>query len=386
MSDPNKTPSDALQRTLGEILAAEPLLEGRNAQLLQSTVEGLFEELVADPQLQTKLVSETRVGFAMAMGKFIAWKVWTDIEKSDKRKTAARVRANSLTLRLPEDVLEDVKDAWPGIRTLFQEKVGFHLSEPTLAPGPHGAWSLEIRGGLLASETLPKDWYQPLADFLINQAPTFLTLSLVKDLVDEVRGESPIVAEELERLRIPMTAIYRVLEGLLEEGIPIREMETILTAIALAWDQGPDRASLVSAARAALSPWIVKELQVRPGVLRAMKIGRRIEEMFLEAIRYVGSEQIFALDIQQKAMVAVLVKQAVRQSDENAPLVLLTNSRIRKEIYSILRQEIPELTVLSEPEIHRGCRIEISAEVDMHLPSRPNSISDAEFGDGVPFL
>jgi FHIPEP family protein len=386
MSDPNNTSSDALQRTLGEILASEPLLEGRNGQQLQLTVESLLQELLTDPQLKAKLVGETRVGFGMALGKFIAWKVWTDIEKADKRKTAARVRPNALTLRLPVEVLDEVKEAWPGIRVLFQESVGFQLSQPTLAPDSQGAWALEIRGGLLASETLPEDWYQPLVSFLIDLAPNFLTLSLVKDLVDDVRAESPIVAEELERLRIPMTAIYRVLQGLLEDGIPIREMETILTAVALSWDQGPDRATLLSAVRTALSPWIVKDLQARPGVLRAVRIGRRIEDMFVEAIRYVGSEQVFALDIQQKAMIAVLVKQAMAKLDETGPFVLLTNSRIRKEIHCILRQEIPELVVLSEPEIHRGCKVELIGVVDMKLPPRHDALPDPEFDGGVSFF
>jgi len=385
MSEPNNSPSDALQRTLGEILAAEPILEGRNSQFLQSTVESVLKELVADPQLKAKLLGETRVGFGMSLGKFLAWKVWTDIEKADKRKSAARVRPDTITLRLPESVLEEVKGAWPTVRAAFLERVGFSLSEPTLAPDADGGWTLEIRGGLLAREELPEqDWQQPLVEFLLKQAPNFLTLGLVKELVDEVRAESSVVADELERLRIPMTTIYRVLGGLLEEGVSIREMETILTAIALAWDQGPDRATLLSAARTALSPWICKELQARPGVLRALRVGRRIEEMFIESIRYVGSEQLFALDLQQKAMVVVLIKQALAQLDQPGPLVLLTNNRLRKELHNILRAELPDLTVLSEPEIHRGCKLEILAVIDFKHPPRGEvQLSDDDFGDGV---
>ncbi|MCA9776261.1 MAG: FHIPEP family type III secretion protein [Candidatus Eremiobacteraeota bacterium] len=385
MSESNNSPSDALQRTLGEILAAEPILEGRNSQQLQSTVESVLNDLVADPQLKAKLLSETRVGFGMSLGKFLAWKVWTDIEKADKRKSASKVRPDSITIRLPQTVLEQVKEGWPSIRAAFMERVGFSLSEPTLAPDAHDGWALEIRGGLLAREELPEqNWQEPLLEFLLNQAPNLLTLGLVKELVDEVRAESPVVAEELERLRIPMTTIYRVLDGLLEEGVSIREMETILTAIALAWDQGPDRSALLSAARTALSPWICRDLQAKPGVLRALRVGRRIEEMFIESIRYVGSEQLFALDLQQKAMVVVLIKQALAQLDQPGPLVLLTNNRLRKELHTILRAELPDLTVLSEPEIHRGCKLEILAVIDFKHPPRGDvQLSDDDFDDGV---
>ena len=385
MSESNNSPSDALQRTLGEILAAEPILEGRNSQQLQSTVESVLNDLVADPQLKAKLLSETRVGFGMSLGKFLAWKVWTDIEKADKRKSAAKVRPDTITIRLPQVVLEQVKEGWPSIRAAFMDQVGFSLSEPTLVPDAHDGWALEIRGGLLAREELPvQHWQEPLLEFLLKQAPNLLTLGLVKELVDEVRAESPVVAEELERLRIPMTTIYRVLDGLLEEGVSIREMETILTAIALAWDQGPDRSALLSAARTALSPWICKKLQAKPGVLRALRVGRRIEEMFIESIRYVGSEQLFALDLQQKAMVVVLIKQALAQLDQPGPLVLLTNNRLRKELHTILRAELPDLTVLSEPEIHRGCKLEILAVIDFKHPPRGDvQLSDDDFDDGV---
>lgn len=384
MSEPNRTSSDPLQRTLGEILASEPILEGRNGRQMRSAVESMLQDLMCDPQLKTKLQSETKVGFGMALGKFLAWKVWTEIEKADKRKGAKRVASNSLTLRLPKRVLEEVKAAWPQVRADFYEQVGFQLAEPTLAPEPGEVWILEVRGGLLASEVFPDEWHQPLVDFMVDLAPNFLTLGLVKELVDEVRAESPIVAEELERLRIPMTSIYRVLEGLLEEGIAVHEMETILTSIALAWEQGPDRASLLSAARTALSPWICKEVQARPGVVRAMRLGRRLEEMFIESVRYVGSDQFFALDIQQKAMVAVLVKEALSRLDEAGPLVLLTNPRIRKELYTILRAEVPELVVLSESEIHRGCKLEILAVVDMKLPSQSQMLTGGcDYVDGV---
>lgn len=369
MSEPNKTQSDALQRTLGEILAAEPILEGRNAQQLKAAVETLLKELVADPLLKAKLLGDTRVGFGLSMGKFLAWKVWTDIEKSDRKKNGVRNRSDALTLKLPLSKLEGVKNAWPAIKAAFSEMVGFSLSEPTLVPDPLDGWALEIRGGLLAREELPEDWEKPLVGFLARHATDFLSLAMVKEMVDEVRAESPVVAEELERIRIPITTIYRVLESLLEEGVPIREMETILTAILLAWDQGPDRGALLSAVRGALSPWICKGLQARSGVLRALKIGRHIEEMFLQSIRYVGSEQLFTLDLQQKAMVALMVKQAMARLSNGEPLALLTNSAIRKELHTVLAAELPDLTVLSEPEIHRGCKLEVLAVVDFKEPS-----------------
>ena len=371
----NKTPSsDALQRTLGEILASEPVLEGRNGQTLRRAVEGLLKEFVDDPQLKTKMLGETKVGFGMALGKFLAWKVWTEVEKNDKRRSAAKNRTESLTLKVPETVLDEVREAWPAVKTAFLEKVGFPLTDPTLSPESQDDWSLEIQGGILSRKQLPSDWFEPLVDFLVGMAPGFLSLGFVKELLDEVRSESPVVGEELERLRIPLTAIYHVLVGLLEEGVSIREMETILTALALNWEGVSDRSSLLSAARTALSPWICRDYISSNGRVRAVRIGHRIEEMFVESMRYVGSEQVFMLDMQQKAMVVVLLKQACARLASSEPLVLLSNGRIRRELQKVIRLELPNMVVLSENELHLGCPLEVLASVDFKQPVRADSI------------
>ena len=388
MSDNNNIPpsSDALERTLNEILAAEPVLEGRNGQQLQVTVEDLVKELLQDGQLKSKLLSETRMGLGMGLGKFLAWKVWTEIEKSDKRKAASRPRPNALSLKLPEQHLGAVKQQWAAVRAAFAERTGFALSEPTLGPGDE-AWSLEIRGGLLGRRRLPEDWFQPLVNFFVEHACSLLSLTLVKQMVEEVRSESPVVGEELERLRVPLTTIYRVLEELLDEGVAIQEMETILTAIVLNWEHGPDRRSLLSSVRAALSPWICKSKQVRPGVLRALKMGRRMEEMIAESVRYVGSgsEQVLVLEPQQRGMVIVLVKQALTQLQKAGPLVILCNTRIRKDLHSILRADVPGVVVLSEAEINRAYKLEILAVVDFKQAPRSETVS-AESEEGVKLL
>lgn len=380
MSEQNNTPPtpNALERTLNEILASESVLDGRNGQHLLATVEEVVGGLLHDTQLKSKLTSETKVGFGMALGKFLAWKVWTDVEKSDRKKAASKAKPVGLTLCLPEAHLSEVKNRWSQVRVAFHEKVGFHLAEPTLEIS-QSDWSLEIRGGLLEKRQLAEDWFEPLVQFLVDHSPQFLTLSLVKRLIDEVKANEPVVAEEMERLRLPVTTIYKILESLLSEGVPIHEMETILTSVILSWEHGPDRPQLISAVRKALSPWICKAVQVAPGVLRALKVGRRIEEMFADSVRYVGSEQVFALEPQKRAMVCLLIKQAFAQLGGTKNLILLTNHRVRQELRTILKTELPGVVVMSDSEIHRGFKVEVLAIVDFKeaQPALKNNLAGA---------
>lgn len=384
MSESNNTPptSDALERTLSELLAAETVLDGRNGQRLQATVEKVVTDLIQDEQLKSRLMSETKVGFGMALGKFMAWKVWTEIEKSDKKRAASKSRLNSFTLRLPVQLLGAVKEAWPAVKAGFYERVGFNLAEPTLEPSD-GPWCLEVRGGLLETRELPEEWFEPLLHFLVDQAPRMLTLATVKELVETAKASEPAIAEELERLRMPSTSVYRVLEGLLQEAVPIHEMEAILTAMILNWEGGADRHQLLSTVRLSLSPWICRSVQCRPGVLRALKVGRRIEEMFAESVRYLGSEQVFALEHQQRARVAVLLKQAVEKLGGVHQIVILTNHRIRQELRNLIRLEVPGVVVLSEAEIHKGFKVEVTAVVDFKEPPKESNTIRVSANDQV---
>lgn len=371
--------SDALDRTLNEILASELVLDGRNGQILQSTVEGVVSDLLSDSQFRNKLLGETKVGFGMALGKFLAWKAWTEIEKSDKRKAASKARPNTIVITMPQTHLSDVKRRWPSVKSAFKDRVGFALPEPTLERGDEH-WTLGMRGGLIEQRKLDEDWFSPLVDFLVEHSPRLLSLGLVKQLVDGVRQTEPVIGEELERLRLPITIIYRVLESLLQEGVPIHEMETILTAIVLQWDQAPDRQQLLTAVRTALSPWICKSVQSRPGLLRGIRVGQRMEEMFADSLRYIGSEQVFALSSQQKALIVGLIKQAIEKLDTSEGLIIFTNHRIRSELRALLRKELPNIIVMSESEVHRGFQVEIRAVVD--FKDAPIFAGDTE-ADGV---
>jgi flagellar biosynthesis component FlhA len=96
-----------------------------------------------------------------------------------------------------------------------------------------------------------------------------------------------------------------------------------------------------------------------------------------------GSEQIFTLEPKQKALVAALVKSALQQMGEQHNLVLLTNHRLRQEVRSLLRRELPQLMVMSENEIHRGFRVEILAIVDIKEQPPATATLSAELEQGV---
>lgn len=366
MSDSDHPPpsSEALERTLNELLAAETVLDGRNGRHFQSVVEQVVSGLTTEQQLAVKLQAETRMGFGMALGKFLAWRAWTEIEKSDKRRTSSKTGLDSFTLRVPAMHLEEVKRAWTGIKVKFQERVGFALVEPTLEPSEEG-WTLERRGGLLEARELPEDWEQPLLQLLVDQAPNMLTLSMVKELIEQVKRDEPAIADEIERFRLPVTTPYRVLRSLLEESVPIHEVETILTALILQMENGQDRQQLLSSARLALSPWICKKIQYRPGVVKVLRVGQKIEDAMLESIRYSGSEYFFSLEPRRKAEITFLLKQALLRSGGPECVALLTDPRIRQEVSSMLRAELPGTVVLTSCEVHRGFKLETVAVVDL---------------------
>lgn len=366
MSDKDNRPpkEDTLERTLQELFAADGVLDGKNGRHFQSVVEELLAGLTCDQQLTTKLMAETRMGFGMALGKFLAWRTWTEIEKSDKQKSSSKVQDPVFTLRTPSEHLGAVKSAWPSITTSFYRRVGFFPPEFFLEPYEDDGWALEKRGGLLEVRRFSEDWEQSLLQFLVDHAPSMLSLGLVKEMVEKIKLSDPVIAEEVERLRLPVTTPFRVLRALLEDGIAVHELETILTAVILQVEQGADRAQLLSAVRAALSPWICKGLQSAPGVLRVIRLGPKIEEIVAESVRYFGVDPVYALDHGHRTKIAWLLRRVVEDWGDSRPLVLLTDLRTRQEFATTVRAEGLGLTVLTASEIPNGFKIEIVAVVD----------------------
>jgi len=179
----------------------------------------------------------------------------------------------------------------------------------------------------------------------------------VQSLLDRIGRDAPKLVEDLVPKTVSLTTVQKVLQGLLEEEVPIRDMRSIvdvlaehgprLTAAAAATGAGPDVQELVALARRALGRAITQQWFPGEGDLRVIGLDAKLERVLTQALSTSGAlEPGLAETLLREAAAAVK-----RQEANGDPPVLLVSPPLRASLSRFLRHHIPHMGVLSNAEI-----------------------------------
>ncbi len=111
-----------------------------------------------------------------------------------------------------------------------------------------------------------------LSEVIRTFLPDLLTRQQTKDMVDRVAQTSPKLVEELVPKVASVGDVQRVLRQLLRERVPVRDLATILEAMADAAAVSKDPDAVVEAVRAALGRAICRPCQAENGELRVIAL------------------------------------------------------------------------------------------------------------------
>src|SRR5439155_11922115 len=107
--------------------------------------------------------------------------------------------------------------------------------------------------------------------------PDLLSRQQTKELIDRVALTSPKVVEELVPKVVSVGDVQRVLRQLLRERVPIRDLVTILEAIADAASVSKDPEAITEAVRSAIGRTICRQYQTDRGELPAISLAPALE-------------------------------------------------------------------------------------------------------------
>lgn len=220
------------------------------------------------------------------------------------------------------------------------ERLGYTIVEPTAVMATH------------------------LSELLMAYAPELLTRQDVQNLIDHVKATSKTVVEELLPNVLGLGEIQKVLQGLLRERVSIRNLETILEALADFAPRTRDTEVLTEYARHALARQICAEYADEEGKLRVVTLSPELERELIEAIRqaetgeYVPVEPRRADEIGRATVKAV---QALVMAGHDA--VVLTSAQVRRYFKRIAERHLPKIVVLSYNEIDPAVRLESEGQV-----------------------
>ena len=193
-----------------------------------------------------------------------------------------------------------------------------------------------------------------LTEIIRRYAADILGLQDTQAILDTLRKEYPAVVEEVLRegkgLRI--TEIQKILHGLLREKVSIRNMVSILEAVADFAPVSKNIWFLTEKARQALASQICHQYADDDRRLRVLTIEPSVEQRIIDAKYETASGLVCALDPPtQKAWIKAVSKAAGAVKEKGWMPVILCSEQARFLVKNSTDRELPDLAVLSVPEI-----------------------------------
>ncbi len=206
-----------------------------------------------------------------------------------------------------------------------------------------------------------------LSELVRREAPALLTRQAVQELLDGVRATQPACLEGLVPALLPLGAVHKVLQLLLAEDVPIRDLPTILEALADAAPQTKDPALLAEFARASIpasvvQPYLVEATALEPLVLRP-SCERLLREGFQRGEGGIGS---LALDpAATRTFVEAVAEALERRGARPGRPCLIAPQELRPHVRRLLARTFPHLGVLSFAEIPPSVSLRSSLPVEV---------------------
>ncbi|MBI3771250.1 MAG: flagellar biosynthesis protein FlhA [Gammaproteobacteria bacterium] len=202
-----------------------------------------------------------------------------------------------------------------------------------------------------------------LSHILTTHAHELLGREETQKLLDSLARTSPKLVEGLVPDILPLSVVVKVLQNLLEEGIPIRDMRRIAETLAGEGTKSQDPAVLTAVIRVALGRSIVQKINGLVRELPVITFDPNLEQILQDSVRTAGSGGLGLEPGLAERMYKSLAESVQRQEMQGQPAVLLVTGVLRNVLARLLRSSIPSLRVLSYNEIPDDTQIRIVATV-----------------------
>jgi flagellar biosynthesis protein FlhA len=204
-----------------------------------------------------------------------------------------------------------------------------------------------------------------LSQMLQNHAHELLGHDEVQQILNRLSQSSPKLVEDLVPKVLPLGTVVHVLQGLLREHIPVRDIRTILESLAAAGVRSQDPVTLLAAVRISLGRSIVQQINGLAEELPVITLDPALEQMLLQAAQVSGSDGNLTVDPALANRLLRSVKQvAETQEAAGNPVVLVVPDAIREPLARFLRPAHSGLHVLAYGELPDNKRLRIVASVD----------------------
>ncbi|MBN8757134.1 MULTISPECIES: flagellar biosynthesis protein FlhA [Variovorax] len=181
----------------------------------------------------------------------------------------------------------------------------------------------------------------------------------VQQLLDQIAKTAPKLTEDLVPKVLSLSTLHKVLQNLLDEEVPIRDMRTILDVMAEHAPTIKDPTELTTLTRLALGRAITQQLFPGDAEMQVIGLDGALDGVLQQALSNSGGiEPGIADNLLHQAQAAIQ-----RQEQMGLAPVLVVQHSLRVLLSRFLRRSLPQLKVLSHAEIPDSRTIKITAAI-----------------------
>ncbi|MRR49985.1 MAG: flagellar biosynthesis protein FlhA [Rhodocyclaceae bacterium] len=197
-----------------------------------------------------------------------------------------------------------------------------------------------------------------LNHIILSHAAELLGRQEAQALLDHLSKEFPKLVEDLVPKQLSLSVLQRVLQNMLEEGVNIRDMRTIIETLAEHAPRTQDPIELTSQVRLALGRAIVQQLFPGSGEMQVMALEPGLERILGQALQ--GGEGTGIEPGLADVLLRDTAAAAARQEEVGLPAVLLVPGNLRWLLSRFLRRSVPSLKVIANGEVPDSRTIKVT--------------------------
>jgi flagellar biosynthesis protein FlhA len=201
-----------------------------------------------------------------------------------------------------------------------------------------------------------------LAEMVRRYAPELLNRQQVADLLDAVRAEQPLLANEVSNDRVSMTLLHQVMRALLAERVSVRDLPRIIDTLAVSVGTIHGVEALADECRAMLGAQIAAQVAPNQRIATILLVPE-LEGRLISSLREVDGTYHLAVEPELLDAVRESVRSAWERLAGGDPVVLTCAPNLRRPLARVLQSAGLELPTFAYRELPRHLTIDVSEVV-----------------------
>ncbi len=210
-----------------------------------------------------------------------------------------------------------------------------------------------------------------LTELIKRYAPEILDRQQTQRLINHLKTDYPAVVEEVIPNLLSLGEVQRVLQSLLDERVPIRDLPTILEAIGNAARTTHDLDMLVDNARRGLAQTISQQNVSIDGHIHLLSMSPGLESTLLSSIQRIDDGPVLILAPHAvEAFLRALAGEMEGMASRGHQPLLVCSPQLRSPLRRLIERNFANLVLLSYREIAAGYDTVVEGVIDVELANR----------------